>query len=286
MGGRIRVPAHVTGFFVPMWSPDPLRTGSIGAGVVLEPGIVCEPRNGAGRLLINGATFRGPDFEDVTDRRTDYLIETELRLGAGYGLSASIALACSLTNSIAAASDPSEAFRKAHVIEVQNVTGLGDVLALHAGAGLVLRTKPGAPGIGESEVVDNRDDVVVLTSMLGEMSTREMLSRFADRIRDHGMTAFRRFVSDPTLERFLECSKEFSRGVGFLSDEVEAALRPIEDLMLGYSVKKRVLFVVTEPRHLEEVRAHLQRAFGNAVPLKLGDGRWLTYPRAIHVTSR
>lgn len=286
IGDRTRVPAHVTGFFVPLWSPDPLRAGSIGAGIVLEPGVTCEARRGSGRLLVNGEPFRGDNFRRLLDVTRDYVVRTGLKLGAGYGLSASIALACALTDAAEKSSDPQEAFKRAHVTEVENVTGLGDVLALHAGAGLVLRTRPGAPGIGESEVVENRDDVVVLTSMLGEMSTKEMLTRFADRIREHGWAAYRKFVSDPTLERFLECSREFSRGVGFLTDRVEAAMGPVEDLVLGYSVKKMVLFAVAEVRYAEEVGEHMRRAFGNLVVLRLGDGTWLAYPRAIRVTSR
>ncbi|MEN3048355.1 MAG: pantothenate kinase [Candidatus Caldarchaeales archaeon] len=286
IGGRTRVPAHVTGFFVPMWNPDPLKAGSIGAGIVLEPGVMCDVREGSGRLLVNGEPFGGDNFKRLLDPTRDYHVETPLRLGAGYGLSASIALACALTDAAEKSYDLLEAFRRAHVTEVENVTGLGDVLALHAGAGLVLRTRPGAPGIGESEVVENRGDVIVLTSMLGEMSTREMLARFADRIREHGRAAYRRFLSDPTLERFLECSREFSRGVGFLTDRVEAAMRPVEELVLGYSVKKMVLFAVAEVRHAEEVGEHMRRAFGNLVELRLGDGAWLAYPRVIRVTSR
>ncbi|MCS7094357.1 MAG: hypothetical protein NZ988_00920 [Thaumarchaeota archaeon] len=283
LAGSVEVPAHVTGFFVPMWSQNPLEAGSIGAGIVLEPGIVSQAERGSGRLLVNGAPVRGSPFSDVLNGGLDYRIETRLKLGAGYGLSASIALACSL---LSPNTETMEAFRRAHVAEVRSVTGLGDVLALHAGAGLVLRTSPGAPGIGESEVVERRVDVAVLTSVLGGMSTKEMLLKFADRIREYGSVAYRKFLANPSLERFLECSRDFGKGVGFLTDRVEAAMKPVEDVLLGYSVKKMVLFAVTELRHAEEVRSHVQRTFGNCEPLALGDGKWLTYLEAIRVTSR
>lgn len=285
---ELAIPSHVTGFFVPRWASDPLETGSVGAGLVLEPGISFGyRRSGRSSVRLNGQDFRSEALLGLLPQEIEVRVRSELPVGAGYAMSASLALACSISAELAAGGlDLLGAFRRAHVAEVRAMTGLGDVLALHGGRGLVVRLKPGAPGIGEVQVIDVPEDVVVVSAVLGSMSTTEMLTRYADRIRHHGSEAFRRFLSDPSLERFLECSRDFARGVGFLTPDLEERVLPIRDLLLGYSVKKRVLFAVTPLKHLEEVASHLSSEFGQVRVQRVGDGTWLRYLEAILAIAR
>lgn len=285
---RIPIPSHVTGFFVPRWASDPLETGSVGAGLVLEPGVSFGFRRSVETsLVLNGSEFRSDALLELLPRGLEVRVGSELPVGAGYAMSASLALACSLSAELSQDRlDLLEAFRRAHVAEVRAMTGLGDVLALHGGRGLVVRLRPGAPGIGEVQVIDVPEDLVVVSAVLGSMSTTEMLTRYADRIRLHGSEALRRFLSDPTLERYLECSHSFARGVGFLTPELEERVRPLRDLIVGYSVKKRVLFAVAPERHLAEVASHLSREFGHVHVQRVGDGRWLRYLEAIRAIAR
>jgi pantoate kinase len=284
----IRIPSHITGFFVPKWSRDPLETGSIGAGLVLEPGIEFEV-NRAGRrgLSLNGNELRSEVLHELLPDTARVEVRSELPIGAGYAMSASLALACSIAAELQKAEpDLLSAFRRAHVAEVRAMTGLGDVLALHAGRGLAVRLKPGAPGIGEVEAIEVPQGISVVTAVLGSMSTTEMLTRYADRIRQHGAEAFRRFLRDPTLESFLENAREFAKGVGFLTQDVEDRMRPVREMLLGYSVKKRVLFAVVREEELHAVHSHLRTVFGEVHVHRVCDGKWSRYLEAIHAIAR
>jgi pantoate kinase len=284
----IRIPSHITGFFVPRWAGDPLETGSLGAGLVLEPGIEFEVNRANRRALsLNGNELRSEILHELLPETARVEVRSELPLGAGYAMSASLALACSIAAELQKAEpDLLSAFRRAHVAEIRAMTGLGDVLALHAGRGLTVRLKPGAPGIGEVEAIEAPQGIAVVTAVLGSMSTTEMLTRYADRIRQHGTEAFRRFIRDPTLDSFLENAREFAKGVGFLTQDVEDRMRPVREMLLGYSVKKRVLFAVVRDEELYAVSSHLRTVFGEVHVHRVCDGKWLRYLGAIHAIAR
>jgi pantoate kinase len=284
----IRIPSHITGFFVPRWAGDPLETGSLGAGLVLEPGIEFEVNRANRRALsLNGNELRSEILHELLPETARVEVRSELPLGAGYAMSASLALACSIAAELQKAEpDLLSAFRRAHVAEIRAMTGLGDVLALHAGRGLTVRLKPGAPGIGEVEAIEAPQGIAVVTAVLGSMSTTEMLTRYADRIRQHGTEAFRRFIRDPTLDSFLENAREFAKGVGFLTQDVEDRMKPVREMLLGYSVKKRVLFAVVRDEELYAVSSHLRTVFGEVHVHRVCDGKWLRYLGAIHAIAR
>ncbi len=273
---------------MPKLTKDPLETGSIGAGLVLEPGIVFKVnREGLRGLSLNGSELRSEVLNELLPEMARVEVESELPLGAGYAMSASLALACSVAAELENEEpDLLSAFRRAHVAEVRAMTGLGDVLALYAGRGLAVRLKQGAPGIGEVEAIEVPHGIAVVTAVLGSMSTAEMLRRYADRIRQHGTEAFNRFLRNPTLESFLENAREFAKGVGFLTQDVEDRVRPVRDMLLGYSVKKRVFFAVVREEELPDVSSHLRTEFGEVHVHRVCDGRWLRYLKAIHAIAR
>ncbi len=285
---RIDIPSHITGFFVPKYAESPIETGSVGAGLVLEPGIGFEVRS-AGRkaLVMNASELRSDVLLELLPEGVRVEVGSELPLGAGYALSASLALACAMAAELQKDEpDLLSAFRRAHVAEVRAMTGLGDVLALYAGRGLVVRLRPGAPGTGEVEAIEVPKGLALVTAVLGRMSTAEMLTAYADRIRLYGTEAFNRFMRDPTLESFLENAREFAKNVGFLTQDVEDRLRPLRDLVLGYSVKKRVLFAVVREEDVHEVSSHLRGAFGEVHVHRVCDGRWLRSLGAIRAIAR
>lgn len=295
MGGEsqrvveVRVPAHITGFFSPSYGPDPLRTGSVGAGLVLSPGVICRAYpDRENRLLLNGeaCSIRPALTLARQTRGLSYELESSLHIGAGYAVSASSSLAVGVAGSLHRGGDMLSAAREAHIAEVICRTGLGDVLALYGGGELVYRSAPGAPGIGAAENIPVGGGTVIVASELGYMDTSYMLSRYGDRIKRYGDEAVRRFEKEKTFERFLELSEFFARGVGFYTDEIAEKLRPVRAKIDGASVKKRVLFAAVDSGAAEEVAAYLRSVFGSARILRIGGEIWRReYREAILDTS-
>lgn len=283
-----RSPHHITGFWVPVRSSDPLTTGSLGAGVLIEPGIVGKGSNGSSnmcRVYVDDRCVELPISriieEDVGVLAGSVDVKPSIPLGMGGAVSAfiSITLSCEAIKSrvgpCTARESLMEASRIAHKAEVLSLTGLGDVIAMITGGGLVLRLRPGAPGYGEATAIKDPElDRVLFTiaSIERRITTPDMLSSMWDRIATHGSEAYKEFQRNPTLERFLEISNRFSRSVGFLSGDLgEAIDRSLDPLarrgdVLGYYAKKSLL-VVAHRRGAEE---DVLRSIGGVVKKVLG----------------
>ncbi len=277
------MPVHVTGFFKPHYSGDPTTTGSVGAGLLLTPGIRFRFRRGSGDVLFNGemCNIRPARHLSAKLRETSVEIFTLLRPGVGYAISAAATLAVALSYAWLTDRSEMKLAMEAHISEVEHRTGLGDVLSIFEGRGLVVREKAGGPGVGKVKNFLKPINMTVVTSDLGSMETEAMLSAFDYRIKKYGETAMQIFNSQLSLEGFLEAAKWFSEKVGFLTAEIKELLRPIKHMIIGFYVKKKVLLVMPEPNLVEDVREYVDSAFGNVRLFKIGDNGWMKYPRVI-----
>ncbi len=263
-----RAPLHVSGFWRPAIHSDPLRSGSIGAGVLLAPEISVESvvleDLGRGETCYAYLNNRCIHIDPVERFATDFrelakvsiYIDSPIPIGYGGALSAvsSLSYIHSALSTSAGSGDPSklysEASRYAHIYEVHSLTGLGDVAALTTGGGLVVRVRPGGPGVGEVMSIDPGEELLVFVlGFRGGYTTRDMLRGLMDRFKLYGERAFSSFIRDPSIDRFIEESQRFSRNVGFLTSDLEGLLK--ERLgssirrgeVAGYFVKKRLLLI-------------------------------------------
>ena len=285
----IEVPLHLTGFFYPIYTSDPHTTGSIGAGVVITPGLVCNIRRDHRGITFNGVALKaGPAIELYKNLRQPLGIELQgdCAPGAGYAFSAASALAAGSALVASGMATPLEVARMAHVIEVQHGTGLGDVLAIWEGGGLTIRTRAGAPGVGSAESVGAEEKVVVLTTELGTMSTRQFLSDHLDRIMSLGRRLYERFIADPSLSLFLELSESFSRELGLVDEKILDVVRRLSPRILGWYVKKRVLVVVAEQEWAVDVAKTIEESINKARWFRLGGAGWRKSLETIRDTSR
>ncbi len=285
----IEVPLHLTGFFYPIYTSDPHTTGSIGAGVVITPGLVCNIRRDHRGITFNGVALKaGPAIELYKNLRQPLGIELQgdCAPGAGYAFSAASALAAGSALVASGMATPLEVARMAHVIEVQHGTGLGDILAIWEGGGLTIRTRAGAPGVGSAESVGAEEKVVVLTTELGTMSTRQFLSDHLDRIMSLGRRLYERFIADPSLSLFLELSESFSRELGLVDEKILDVVRRLSPRILGWYVKKRVLVVVAEQEWAVDVAKTIEESINKARWFRLGGAGWKKSLETIRDTSR
>ena len=201
------VPSHITGFFSIFDNENPLLKGSLGAGVLLDKGVVTEidKNDGDFSILING---KKDEYNEVIILKTIELMDKELNgdeikfnidnilinqsiqvpIGCGFGTSASSAIgtAICINEYFNLGLSIEECGKYAHLAEVELGTGLGDVIA-ELSKGIVLRTKEGAPGYGEAKsivphekegfgVFESFDsDFYVITKTLGEISTASVI---------------------------------------------------------------------------------------------------------------
>lgn len=202
------VPSHITGFFSIFDNENPLLKGSLGAGVLLDKGVMTEIDRNADEsfsIMING---KKDEYNEVIILKTIEFMDNELNndkiqfnldnilinqtiqvpIGCGFGSSAASAIgtAICINEYFELGLSIEECGKYAHLAEVSLGTGLGDVIA-ELSKGIVLRTKVGAPGFGEvKSIVPHektgfgvfeplKSDFYVITKTLGEISTASII---------------------------------------------------------------------------------------------------------------
>ncbi len=173
------VPGHITGFFNIENNVNPLKNGSCGAGFLVNRGVLTD--------------ISSSDTLEIEVNQGDYTVinevlkilniekpvkitqDIQLPIGAGFGTSASSALglAIGLNEFFNLGYNLEKCGQIAHRAEINLGSGLGDVIA-QMGRGVVLRTKAGAPGIGEIKSFVN-EKLVVATKTFGEIDTASII---------------------------------------------------------------------------------------------------------------
>jgi pantoate kinase len=229
---RAFVPGHVTGFFSVHEADDPEEAGSRGAGLTLSDGVTVEvePSAETGMQLNDepAAVEAVTRVLDALDVDASVRAETDLPVGAGFGVSGAAALGTALAanRTFDCGRSENELVTIAHAAEVRAGTGLGDVVA-QARGGVPVRLDPGAPEYNRLDGVPERTRVEYLT--LGGRSTSAVLSGDTDRLSEVGVDKLVRLVEEPTLSTLMVSSREFAREADLLTPEVEEVLEDVAD---------------------------------------------------------
>lgn len=244
-------PCHITGFFQPYISENPIFSGSTGAGIVLSSGVVTEveleeSEKTEVEIFANSQPCRCEVTESVIKHllgNSGYKItvrhELEMPMMQGFGVSGAGALstALALNKALKLGLEREELGRIAHIAEVENLTGLGDVIAEYWG-GFIIRQKPGAPGIGEVLRLEEEAEVYCFV-VDSRVKTRDVLGT-----KKISCEPFlRKLLKKPDLNYFMKLSAEFARVSGLITPGVERALKLLEEAgirasmcMLGGSI--------------------------------------------------
>ncbi|WP_010477536.1 pantoate kinase [Thermococcus zilligii] len=270
---RAFVPAHITAFFAPVFHEDPLKAGSLGAGINLDRGtnVFVSIETGTLERHIHVAFNGEPVKKDgavisysVAERLvpSDFAGEVEVWQyfdfpnGYGFGNSAGGALGTALALSYSFGGTWLKAARVAHEMEVTHKGGLGDIVGQLAG-GIEVRVKAGGPGIG---VTDNLffEGYKVLAIPLGPLHTKEVLEgEVIEEIKREGTKAMDALLNDPRVERMMFLAREFAEKTGLLNGELLEIAReldrvlklPSSMIMLG-----KGLFALVREEEIEKVR--------------------------------
>lgn len=253
-------PCQITGFFrIHDRSGNFRRVGSTGAGVCIQQGVTTSvkllQRSTRHDILFNGHLLSNPnvsrlvlrEFQHVSGRfNATVKHQSELPVGCGYGTSGAgaLSLALSLNESLGEPVSRVEAARIAHTSEVEARTGLGTVVAEYAG-GVVVRLKPGAPGVGAIKRLRFRKNLRVVSGTFGPFRKSKVLGnmRISERVNMCGRNLVSRFIKQPREAAFMELSRTFSACVSLSSPRLKTATRRVEAegflpsmMMLGESL--------------------------------------------------
>ena len=165
--GRGTCGGHVTLLFtVEDLDEDPIKQGSLGAGLCLTDGVEAIARgelgdyslevklldeNGDKRMFQQVLDLLSEEITEIADHSWEIAVRNKLPSSQGFGMSAAGAIAAAAAFQRALGLPHEESLRRslaiAHLVERGNSTGLGDVTALAAG-GVERRLIPGSPYSG------------------------------------------------------------------------------------------------------------------------------------------
>ena len=258
--GKAFAPGNISCVFKVIPHADATRMHSLGMGFTVKEGVeVTVSEHRETKVLFNGQSIDFPTVQTVVDRlihstgaagmKVD--IMSPLPLGCGFGLSgaASLATAYALNELLHLHKDTETLAMVAHVAEVENRTGLGDVCSQYHGGWLV-KLKEGAPLIADRLPITERP---IYYRYFGPIQTSEVLGNREQTIRinraaDAALRVLQTLTSAKSstglFNACFEVSKRFSVESGLLSDarvietikQIEAAGGVASMIMLGNGV--------------------------------------------------
>ncbi|MCL9814333.1 pantoate kinase [Natranaeroarchaeum aerophilus] len=226
------VPGHITGFFTISEDDDPTKAGSQGAGLALSDGVTVTVRAADERAVyLDDTSIEVESVDRVLDAlNADVLVdaESDLPLGAGFGVSGALALGAAIaTNRVLDRGlSENELITIAHGAEVQAGTGLGDVVA-QAKGGIPIRLEPGGPQHNMLDAVPSRARVEYLH--YDELSTESVLDERGEQLNSAGEKALSLLVQEPTLSSFIYASRGFAREAELLTPRVATVIDDVSD---------------------------------------------------------
>ncbi|OPY28539.1 MAG: Pantoate kinase [Methanocella sp. PtaU1.Bin125] len=276
-------PAHITGFFITYDDLDPLRTGSCGAGLSLADGALTGVSlSDQTEVRLNGRPAEASTTEAVIRLLTDRPVRVETRLGipVGGGLGASaagaVSTALALNARLGLRKTLNELLYAAHVAEVTNGTGLGDVSGMSSG-GVEIRRKPGVPFDVDRIPVP---PMFVYYVHFGPVSTKAVLADAREKamINAAGRRCLKALLARPTFAELMRLSRSFAVETGLISARALDAVEAVEShgglasmAMLGDTV------FATVPGGLAEFGEVRRAAVDMAGPRLLNDGHQPDY---------
>ena len=230
-------PGHLSGYFRPVSGSDYRTTGSIGAGIVIEEGVVVRatpstvPGIVARRIGEDGTVLEelheSPPLAYVV-RRLHAGVQLEsvcsLPIGAGFGLSAAALMAAvaAINELFGLGMTPGACAELAHEAEIVHRTGLGDVAACQGGG----RDYRLGPGIA-AEIHRFSDlDAPIFAVTFGPLPSPLVLGS-ASALERIGAAYPEEYPGTPA--GFFRLSRLFAEKSGLLTGELNDLLRVCEE---------------------------------------------------------
>jgi pantoate kinase len=235
ISARAFAPAHISGIFIIDIKKDPIHSGSMGAGICLEDGAVTKVLPAKETTIkINGEVNQAATTLSAIRLLTEkaIFVETTLSIpiGTGFGTSAAGALSTALAVNKALSLDMTinDLAKAAHIAEMKNRTGLGDVAGMISG-GIDIRKHAGIPPVGSIDRILCRNEIISWVSF-GGISTRMVLSDEMKKksINKAGRFRLKELIKKPALDNFFRQSCAFAKEIDLMSPQVRDAIEAVE----------------------------------------------------------
>ena len=248
-------PGNLSCVFKIIPHPKPTNMHSLGMGFTITEGVVVtvSQHNSQTTVQFNGNEIRFPTVVSVVQKLTSQPMQVEINsplpLGCGFGLSgaASLATTYALNALLELGRSEEELAMIAHVAEVENRTGLGDVCAQYHG-GCLVKLKRGYPLAAERLPIPAQPiyyqyfSSIQTKTILENAERRERINRAADET----LRALEQLTKSDIVDfnACIQLSKQFSLNSGLLEDtRVKETISQIEEaggvasmIMLGNAV--------------------------------------------------
>ena len=237
-------PAHITGFFkAELEANEPNQLGSLGAGFSIQKGVktTVNVRSKTKHDINNyEITVKGFNTGDI--RVSEYVLneflidgkyfdithEIDVPVGYGFGCSAAVALslAIALNDSLKCGYTKTKVAQIAHQAEIKCQTGLGDVLGSYHG-GFEIRTKSGAPGIGEIQKVIPKEKLDVMIICFNPISTKKFLKERISSVNGLGGRMVEKLVQSQDMDEFQDMSIKFADYIHVITPKMKKVIKEL-----------------------------------------------------------
>ena len=239
-------PAHITGFFkAELDGKEPNQLGSLGAGFSIQKGVmtVVNVRSKT-EHDINNYAIRVKGFNTGDIRVSEYVLneflldgkyfdvthEIDVPVGYGFGCSGAVALslAIALNDALKYGYTKTKVAQIAHKAEIKCQTGLGDVLASYHG-GFEIRTKSGAPGVGEVQRITPKEKLEVMIICFNPISTKKFLKEKISLINGLGGKMVQKLVKSQDMDEFQDMSIKFAQYIHVITPKMNKVIKDLHD---------------------------------------------------------
>lgn len=228
-------PGNISCVFKIITHTDPARMHSLGMGFTVQEGVeVTVSEHPETTVHFNKQRINFPTVRAVVNHLTQNIgvrgikvnLTSPLPLGCGFGLSgaASLATAYAINELIELKQDNEKLAMIAHVAEVENRTGLGDVCSQYHG-GCLVKLKEGAPLVADTLPIPEQP---IYYRYFGPIQTSEVLrnteqTKRINHAADTALTALKKLtntqINPEMLNDCFAVAKQFSVESGLLSDK-------------------------------------------------------------------
>jgi|TARA_B100002003_G_scaffold242370_1_gene265276 pantoate kinase len=244
-------PGNISCIFSIVKNKDPLKSGSMGVGFTVNEGVLVSIKkinNKKNKIIFNKNKIKFNNkiinfstinsvIKKLTKNNVEVNISSKLPLGCGFGISgaSSLATAYALNRLFNIKKSKIELAKIAHVSEVENGTGLGDVANQHYG-GFLVKFRPSYSFKVKKLRIDNKK---IYYKILGRLDTKKIISnkKIESRIDESCLVSLKKIkklIDDKKtnkkdlLKNIIKISKEFSTNSGLINKNLLKLIKNIE----------------------------------------------------------